>query len=313
MAGRTVETTLALLCVASLLAAAAALQSVRERAYPPVAPAADALYVTSPEGVRRLSLGYQTLAADLYWIRAIQYYGGTRMRFATTPPGLVSDEQAARAFEGLYPLLDLTTTLDPRFNIAYRFGAIFLAEPFPNGAGRPDQAVALLEKGQRAWPEKWEYLHDIGFVYYWNVQDYEKAASYFNRAADLPGAPWWLRGMAATTLARGGQRSASRMLWSNVYETADNDSAREAAYLKLQQLDTLDQIEELQAKVDGYIRQAGQPPASWTALAAAGIVPGVPLDPRGMPYELSPDGEVGLSPKSPLFPLPVEPRPRDVS
>ena len=33
----------------------------------------------------------------------------------------------------LYPLLDITTTLDPRFNIAYRFGAIFLAEPYPGG------------------------------------------------------------------------------------------------------------------------------------------------------------------------------------
>ena len=47
----------------------------------------------------------------------------------------------------LYPLLDITTTLDPLFNIAYRFGAIFLAEAYPAGAGRPDLAIALLEKG----------------------------------------------------------------------------------------------------------------------------------------------------------------------
>jgi hypothetical protein len=309
MMARALETTLALLCVASLLAAAAALQRVREQLYPPAAVRADTLYVTSPEGVRRLSFGYATLAADLYWIRAIQYYGGTRMRLAS-PQSVVSPDQTDPAFEDLYPLLDLTTSLDPEFNIAYRFGAIFLAEPFPNGAGRPDQAVALLEKGLRARPQKWEYLHDIGFVYYWNVQDYEKAASYFNRAADLPNAPWWLRGMAATTLARGGQRSASRTLWGYVYETADNDPAREAAYLKLQQLDALDQIEELQGKVDAYSRAAGGAPASWADLAAAGAVPGVPLDPRGMPYELSASGLVTLSPQSPLFPLPVEPRPR---
>ena len=50
-------------------------------------------------------------------------------------------------YDLLYPLLDLTTTLDPLFNIAYRFGAIFLAEAYPAGAGRPDLAVALLEKG----------------------------------------------------------------------------------------------------------------------------------------------------------------------
>ena len=49
-------------------------------------------------------------------------------------------------------MLDLTTTLDPLFNVAYRFGAIFLAEPYPGGAGRPDLAIALLEKGLQARP-----------------------------------------------------------------------------------------------------------------------------------------------------------------
>lgn len=49
------------------------------------------------------------------------------------------------------------TTLDPRFDAAYRFGAIFLAEPYPDGAGRPDPAVKLLKKGVRARPERWQY------------------------------------------------------------------------------------------------------------------------------------------------------------
>src|SRR6476469_802161 len=56
----------------------------------------------------------------------------------------------------LYPMRDITTTLDPRFNIAYRFGAMFLAEPYPSGPGRPDLAIALLEKGLRERPDKWE-------------------------------------------------------------------------------------------------------------------------------------------------------------
>lgn len=51
----------------------------------------------------------------------------------------------------LHPLLDAVTTLDPRF------GAIFLAEPYPDGAGRPGPAVKLLKKGVRARPERWQY------------------------------------------------------------------------------------------------------------------------------------------------------------
>ena len=56
-----------------------------------------------------------------------------------------------RTYALLYPLLDLTTTLDPYFSIAYRFGAIFLGEPYPGGPGRPDLADrAAAERARRA-------------------------------------------------------------------------------------------------------------------------------------------------------------------
>ena len=71
-------------------------------------------------------------------------------------------------------LLDLTTTLDPHFNIAYRFGAIFLVHEPPNGPGRADQAIALLEKGSRRNPTRWQYAHDIGFIHYWYTGDYRR-------------------------------------------------------------------------------------------------------------------------------------------
>ena len=134
-----------------------------------------------------MSLAYSTLAADLYWIRALQYYGGTKRRLAAAsaqpapPPALAAD--SAAGYPLLYPLLDLTTSLDPLFNVAYRFGAIFLAEPYPGGPGRPDLAIVLLEKGLRQRPDKWEYMLDIGFVHYWFTHDYRAAAASFDKAS----------------------------------------------------------------------------------------------------------------------------------
>ena len=116
----------------------------------------------------------------------------------------------------LYPLLDLATTLDPRFNVAYRFGAIFLAEPRPGGAGRPDQAIALLKKGLAFNPGKSDYYHDIGFIYYWHLRDYQQAADWFDRGGRQPGAPFWLKTYAAVMLTRGGDRQASRALWTQI-------------------------------------------------------------------------------------------------
>jgi hypothetical protein len=201
----------------------------------------------------------------------------------------------------------LTTTLDPRFIVAYRFGAIFLAEPQPGGAGRPDLAIALLKKGVAAMPQKWDYYHDIGFVYYWNLHDYQSAADWFKRGADVPGAPWWLRTYAAVMLVRGGDRQASRLMWQQMRQT-DDAWMRQTAQLRLAQLDALDQIDSLRRAVGEFTRRTGHTPQSWEQLAAAGLVPGAPIDPTGTPYVLdSSTGEVGAAPWSKLSPLPTEP------
>src|SRR4029434_1659866 len=91
----------------------------------------------------------------------------------------------------LYPLLELTTTLDPYFDVAYQFGALFLAERPPGGPGRPDLAVKLLERGIQVQPDDWRLYQAVGFVHYWSNRDYAKAAEWFRRASRLPKAPAW--------------------------------------------------------------------------------------------------------------------------
>ncbi|MGE0447969.1 MAG: hypothetical protein AB7Q29_00115 [Vicinamibacterales bacterium] len=291
--------------VTGLLLLAGFLQQLREQAFPAVAQTPEALYVTSGRAARHLALGYTALAADLYWIRAIQYFGGTKLRLAALP----QDERDVRPsgeYPLLYPLLDLTTELDPRFNIAYRFGAIFLAEPYPGGAGRPDLAIRLLEKGLAARPDKWEYMQDIGFVHYWWLHDYAEAARWFNRATEVPDAPWFLRSLAATTLAEGGDRSSSRTMWEAIRASADNDWLRSEAERRLQQLETYDLIEGVQRQVD-RAKASGADVGDWEALRRARLLRQIPLDPSGTPLRLD-QGVVRIAQESPLFPLPDEPQ-----
>ena len=289
--------------VGLLMAVAAGLQQVRESWYGTPAEVEASLYV-SGRTLSSLTKGYGALAADLYWIRTIQYYGGLARRLE----GRADGQPPAEGFPLLYGLLDNTTTLDPVFSIAYRFGSLFLAEAFPRGAGRPDQAIALLEKGLRHQPDKWEYMQDIGFVHYWWRHDYPAAAAWFNRAADVPGAPWFVRSLAAVTLAEGGDRQSSRTMWRSILERADNEWLKNEAERRLQQLDALEFIAALQQRVDAFAQQTGRMPEGWDALVRARAIPGVPLDPARVPYELDPSGRVVMSAKSPLFPLPEEPR-----
>jgi TPR repeat protein len=271
------------------------LQAVHERrGGVPAVDSPDMLYVRSPEAMKRLALSYQSLLADIYWIRAVQHYGGTR---------LSNDPKAS--YDLLYPLLDLTTSLDPRFNVAYLFGSLFLAGPPPGGPGRPDLAIALLEKGLRAQPQKWEFAQAIGFVHYWWRQDFPEAAAWFQRAAEMPGGPFWLKSMAAVTLAEGGRRDSSRQLWQELARS-EFEMFRNEGQRRLQQLDAMDQVDQLQAAADGFERQVGRQVADWDDLRRAGYLRGSPVDPTGAPYRIE-SGRVTLDPASRLYPLPAQP------
>ena len=283
-----------------LVATSVAIQIVRDRAYPRVDIIDNLLYVQSGSVLRAMALSYDALLADVYWIRTVQHFGGTRRSADPT-----------KKYSLLYPLLDITTTLDPSFNIAYRFGAIFLAEPFPGGAGRPDLAVRLLEKGIAARPDRWRFHQDVGFVYYWWIRDYQTAAAWFQKASEVPGAPWWLRSLAAASLTEGGDRRGARLLWQQMAQTADNGWLMNEAVRRLNQIDALDQIDDLQSRVSEFVRRFGRRPGSWPELVHAGLLRGTPVDPAGTPYLLDRGtGAVTLSPESPLSPLPLDPKGR---
>jgi tetratricopeptide (TPR) repeat protein len=252
------------------------------------------LYVTSPRTAQRLALGFDALAADVYWIRAIQHFGADRRSSRT-----------AGRFELLYPLLDLTTTLDPHFNIAYRYGAILLSIEPPEGPGKTDQAIALLERGLVNNPERWQYAYDIGFIHYFYTADYAEAGRWFDRAGRMTGAPEWIMPLAATTIARGGDRETARAMLMRLYESRE-PYIRRAAERSLLQLRALDDIDRLQALIDQYQIDHAVHPESWLDLMKAGVLPALPVDPVHVPYVYDPGTHrAGLSAQSPLAPLPV--------
>jgi hypothetical protein len=250
------------------------------------------LYLRSGSTADRVMLGFDDIASDMYWIRAIQHYGRDRR----TP--------RADRFSLLHPLLDLTTTLDPRFNVAYRFGAVFLSIPSPEGPGRTDLAIALLEKGLRHNPVRWQYAHDIAFIHYWYTGDDGEAARWFERAAAMPNAPGWIAPLAAVTRARGGDRHGARQILEELLGTATEEYTRNAARRGLMQLQALDAIDQLQALVDRHQQRTGRYPSSWRDLPE--LRGGTPADGTREPFVYNPSTHaVELSPRSTLNPLPT--------
>ena len=246
------------------------------------------LYVWSGQHVRRMFPGLENLMADVYWLRTVQFFGHQHA-FAQQ-----------RRFDLLVPLAEITTTLDPRFELAYRYGALFLAEPYPNGAGDIAAAEALLRKGIAANPQNWKLRRDLGYIYYFHLRDPRRAADAMLDASRIPGSPDWLKTMAASFLAED-DRATSRALWTKLYEEFEGSMKGTAAF-NLARLDALDHVDRVQEAVDLLARRLGRPPASWEEMFAAGLPPPLARDPGGVALDYDPGrGVVSLNRQSPWW------------
>ncbi len=248
----------------------------------------DELVLRSGKTLRVMSLEYAPLMADIYWTRVVQYYGDKHERHDAN-------------FELLWPLLDLTTTLDPNLLVAYRFGATFLSEPSPRGAGRPDLAIEFLGRGIRENPDYWRFYEDLGFVYYFELKDYEKASAAFAEGSKNPDAQIWMKVMAARIAAEGESLSTSIFLWNEIYETTKDPMVKENALTHLRLLKAKEDRRQLDALADEFEKRTGRRPARLGELVQAGLLPRLPMDPLGYAYVLGPNGRVALNINSPLF------------
>lgn len=250
----------------------------------------EVLYLWTGEQVKRAFPGFEAVAADLYWLRTVQYYGGQR-RFARS-----------RDFRLLRPLIDITTTLDPRLEVAYRYGAIFLAEQPPEGAGRPLEAVEVLERGVRRNPRSWRLRQDLGFFHYLFLKDTQRASQVLLEAAEVPGAAFWLRTLAADLIARGGDRRAARVMWQQMYEQGEEGIIQENARHQLRVLDSLDRREALEAAVVEFARRHGRRPERLDELGRGGLWDGPLADLAGVPFGYDVEtGRVFVQPASPMW------------
>ena len=266
-----VQTSYALLLAALLAASTLLVRQVdRVRGDEPLQ---EVLYIPSPTVVKRMSLGYSGLLADIYWTRVVQYFG-------------TKHKAKAKQYLILEPLLDMTTTLDPQLLPAYQFGSVFLSQKPPEGAGEPLAAARLVEKGIRENPQEWRLYYDLGYIYWLELKDPVKAADAFDRGSKVPGALPWMRVMAAALAEHAGETETAIYMWTNILHSTDDPNLRANAISRLRCLRVDSQVKLLQDRVDIVTKQNGRPPSGWQDLISAGLLRGIPADPKGKAYLL---------------------------
>jgi tetratricopeptide (TPR) repeat protein len=248
---------------------------------------ADDLVLRSGKLLKVMSLEYAPLMADMYWTRVVQYYGDKAVRHDAN-------------LELLWPLLDVTTTLDPHLLVAYRFGSMFLSENAPKGAGRPDLGIQLIQRGIQANPDYWRLYEDLGFIYYFELHDYDKAAAAFLEGSKNSQALPWMKVLAAKVSEQGDNPETSEFLWNEIYTSTKDPQMKENAATHLQLLKAEADCKAIDALSDDFEKKNSRRPTSIRELVTAGMLQGVPADPMGNAYVLDSAGKAQLDPESPL-------------
>jgi tetratricopeptide (TPR) repeat protein len=245
------------------------------------------LSLRSPAVMKKLSLEYAPLMGAIYWTRAVQYFGGKH-------------KVKGQNLDQLWPLLDIATTLDPNLLVAYRFGATFLSDAPPRGAGEPDKAVELLERGIKANPGYWRFYQDLGNVYYFDTKEYLKASQAFEAGSKIPDAPPFMKIMAAKIAAEGESLETSFALWLEVYQTTTNREVRKNADEHLRLVKMAMDLRAIDRVADAYEQKAKRRATRMGELAQAGLLSDQPVDPDGFPYVLGELGKAEPNSRSPL-------------
>jgi len=279
------------------LACAALLVGWTDSLRPPPDPNAidESLYVNG-KTARRISLGFNGLAADWYWMRSLQYVG---KKILNQPGDVALDDLSKLNLKLLAPLLDTATTLDPEFLDPYEYAAIVLP------AVDVKEAIRITQKGIAANPNAWRLYQHLGYIY-WQQGDYQAASEIYGRGAQIPGAPTWMVAMKAKMIADGGSRATAREIYTRMFEESADEQVKDTARKHVLLLDSLDQRDVLRKLMQAFRDKMGRCPTSWAELREAFRVlsipvdaSGAPLDPTGMPYVLNTGKcEVQLNPKS---------------
>jgi tetratricopeptide (TPR) repeat protein len=241
---------------------------------------------------KRLTLAFNGLAADWYWIRSLQYVGRKIVNYEDSHDGNFNLNDLSSLDLRLLPsLLSVTTTLDPQFMAPYEFGAVILPEV------NQDEAISLMNYGIATNPSSWRLHHYLGYIY-WQRKDYSQASEIYAAGAKLAGAPAWMAALSARLKAEGGSRDASREMYQHVYEASSDKAVREMVTKQIMRLDSLDERDVIRRVLTDHKTQSGRCASSWRdvaiALRAARLrletSSGAPIDPSDAPYRLVKNG-----------------------
>jgi len=239
-----------------------------ERQRPSLARAEELSYLPKGEYLKLVVLGYQQMAADLIWLKAVQHLG--------------EKHQTRAGYLSAYHAVDVLTDVDPTFVFAYQAAGTVLGV----WAGLPRESIALLTKGMRNHPEVWQLPFYVGYDYFYELHDPVMGARYFRIASVLPGAPDYLPRLAARMTVEVGDPQAALEFLQRLYQQTEDEQVRQGLARRMKEVIVERDIRFLEEGVRRYKARYGKLPVKLEDLVTREMIPKIPEEPFGGIYKL---------------------------
>ncbi|HYA48375.1 MAG TPA: hypothetical protein VEG35_01645 [Burkholderiales bacterium] len=232
-------------------------------------PGSSIIYIPSGKFLRYATFGYSSLAADLIYLWAIQYY--------STPT--IDDR-----FDHLDHIFAIIADLDPVYLDPYETGALIATSE----ARDISLAFKILDNGFAKNPQEWLLPFDAGHIAMMDLKDYDLARQYFEKCMNLPGAPDFTRRLYANAFYKRGDLQTAWQTWLEIYNTASDERTKKIASNHLYQVKAAIDTGRLKDAVGKFRERAGRLPAELTDLIRSGILDKIPQDLDGQNYVYDP-------------------------
>ena len=235
-----------------------------------------------PTGVLRvMSFQFKEVAADISFLNALVFFGGTK-----TQPD--THKYLPEQYEWMYNNLKNSAALDPYFlDPYYLMNAILIWDRY-----KLDEVNGLIAKGAdtRTWDALLPFF--AGFNYYYFLNDGEMSFYYLKQASKRSGGNPFYDSLASRVAYKADKTELAIMYLEEQIREAELKGLKASVSNLERRLELLKGIRQIEVAVEAYQKLFNRPPASIDELTKLGLLTTIPKEPNGGRYYLDPDGKV---------------------
>ncbi len=239
-------------------------------------------YLPHPQLLKVVTGAHAPTVAQMAVVRVLFYYGTIIQKL---------DEKVIvrPEFSNMYRTLQTASELDPyNMDVYYFAQAAFTWE-----LGRVVEVNRLLERGMRYRTNDFWLPFYLGFNNAFFLKDYQKAASYYQKAAEISGQPLYAK-LAARYFYESEQTALGLAFLDTMIQVAKEPAIRKTYEMRRGALEASMTIE---TAVRAFSDRFGQTPLHLDELVEAGLLVSLPADPYGGEFYFDEAGKVRTTSK----------------